>query len=46
MREHRRGDHMTTTVGNDKRQERAADGDSNEEGKDRKGDGNGNEDAG
>jgi hypothetical protein len=33
-------------VGNDKQQERAADGDSNKEGKDGKGDGNGNEGAG
>jgi hypothetical protein len=39
--------HMTMTVGNDKRQERAADGDgSNKEGKDGKGNGDGNEGTG
>jgi hypothetical protein len=39
-REHQQGDHMTTTVGKDKRQERAADDDgSNEEGEGEKGHG-------
>ncbi len=45
MRERRRGNHTTRTVGNDKPLERAADGDSNEEGEDGKGNGNGNEGA-
>jgi hypothetical protein len=47
VREHRRGDHTTTMVGDDERQERAVDDDgSNEEGEGGKGDGDGNEGGG
>ncbi len=43
-REHRQGNHMTTMVGDNKQQERAADDDgSDKEGKGGKGDGEGNE---
>jgi hypothetical protein len=46
-RERRRGNHTTTTVGEDKRQERVAyDDSSDEEGKGRQGDGDGNEGGG
>ena len=46
-RERRRGDHTTTKVGDDERQERAADDDgSNEEGEGGQGDGGGNEGGG
>ena len=46
-RERRRGNHTSTTVCDNKRRGRAADGDgSNEEGKDGKGNGDGNEGAG
>ncbi len=42
-RERQQGDHMTTTVGDNKRQERAADDDgSDEEGEGGQGDGDGN----
>jgi hypothetical protein len=42
-RERRRGDHTTTTVGDNKRQERAADNNGSDEGgKDGQGDGDGN----
>ncbi len=46
-REHRRGDHMTTTVGDDERRERVADDDgSNKKGEGGQGDGDGNEGGG
>jgi hypothetical protein len=46
-RERQQGDHMTTTVGNDERQERAADDDgSDKEGKGGQGNGDGNEGGG
>ncbi len=46
-RERRRGDHMTTTVGNDKRRERVVnDNGSNKEGEGGQGDGDGNEGGG
>jgi hypothetical protein len=46
-REHRQGDHRTTTVGDNEQQERVADDDgSNEEGKGGQGDGDGNEGSG